>query len=439
MKIFTLSFAFMLFGLSAYVIPYYFPIFAQQNSNEIFIDVEPPSYSFVKNVGSSEKLYNNVRSNKKQVFAQAFDWNKRSKNLEFSYSDWFRPKSKTINITPPTPATHSYTLNIPSETNPGEYLKLITYSNKPYTCEENYDSPVMVGVPINTLVVQGVNITDQASSKDELKKLLASNLVVTGFRSFFSIFNMSQEFDFNISNDGNIQAFYNGYILIKNQAGETIEKLGFDNGVYPLEAQKSESRKLTFDQSKQLIGSYKAELYLGYRDTLHEHNPKLIDTIQFNFIGIYLILDFIKVYLLFIMVFFIANQLIPLFKQPKMRMRYVTANLIILAVLPATIYSIYQFSQSEDVKGAVNSGKESVNVTAVVRESTAIRVSDANGIKLVKIVSHNSHKGWELWSFNCTSTRLLATDQSFKDNPNPEFQIDEESSKLPLLLIARFF
>lgn len=423
------------------------PLLAQSNSDEIYsegasftyIDVEPPNFQFIKNPNTDEKIKVTVRSNLKQLFPRGFDWDKKSPGLNFSYSDWLKIPRRTLDLPDAAQATHSFTLDIPESAEPGEYYKMMTYSNQPYSCEESDNPPVMVGVPINTLVVKGIPVTDSPASLEELHKQLHADLYSTGLESYFSLLNQSQNFKFTITNDGNLRAYFTGYILVKNRAGETIEKLDFDQGVYSLEPKNSVNIDLEFIRSKQLAGSYTAELYLSYKDSLYEYPLTMIDRVDFTFVGAYVLLDFTRIYGLTVLAFLILRQLSTRYVRTKLAFRILPYYIIILAAVPAFLYSAYNYSKSGNVQGTVNSGTETVGITAVVRESTALKVNTIDGRRLVKIVSQNNRKGWELWSFNCNSTRLITTDKDFGSEDVKEILLDETASSFPILLISRFF
>lgn len=439
MKIATLSLILLLSLIGIYIIPTHLLSYAQQNPDEVYIDVEPPNYSFINESGETEKVRVQVRSNLKELVTYGFDWNKRAKELDFNFSSWIKLPSRKLLLGPNKEATHSFNLVVPNDTQPGEYYKLVTYSNKPYSCEESNAPPLMVGVPINNLIIKGAPAGERPSSLEELKQLLHAHIRVTSFQSFFSLLNQSQNFRFTVTNDGNLEAYFSGYILVKNQAGETVEKIDFDNGVHPLAGNERVEISLAFEKSKQLTGMYQSELYISYKDSLQEFPMQKVDTINFTFIGAYIILDFTRAYGVSVLVFLLIRQLVYALFKPHYKLNHSFILMLIIAIIPASALSFVGFMKSPQVQGTVKSGDETVTVSAKVRQSTAFSVRNVDERLVVKIRSQNSRNGWELWSFNCSSTRLLATDQTFKDQIEPEFTLDEQASRLPILLITRFF
>jgi len=396
-------------------------IFAEDDG--FSLNIEPVSYTALTIPGQvNNKITNLITANSQvTVYPMIFDWDKEKDEFHYTHS-WINFLNKKVVFG----NGHDYfpinwTVTAPNDAESGEYYKIAAFASQPFITEESDNPPIIIGAPVILQVAAG------ASTQ------LYSKITLESFHSFFNPFIASQDFRFKLRNEGNISAIPIGYITIKNYKEQFIETLEFNEQNISIFPNTTYDFEVKFRSSEPLIGQLKAEVWLGYKNSVEEVNPQMVSSVNFLYVSPDLLLA-ILISLFFVILINWFFSKIPV-KIIKLRYRHLGHLLIFITVLSSTVFYMYKdIKRSEKTLGE----KKELQVTAQVRESIGLKVIRRNGQMVIRYTGNQPKPGWKLYSLRGSKGKLLMSN-SDNHSLNKEIVLSKTDSRFPILLLTDSF
>lgn len=407
------------------------PAYAFTDEEIFSFSIAPPSFTTLTAPG---KLTNfsvtliNSNSKSQNVYPYTFDWDLAEDEFHYTSSSWLNSYKKQVAVDNNNDYPFNFSLTVPQSQSPtpaGEYYKVLTFSNKHFNTEESDNPAIMVGVPIITQVTSGELVGPLA------KEDLYSQLLLTDFRSFFNPFTRSQTFRFQIKNEGNLSAVPTGDIRIKDSQGKLMETLPFNQESFSILPNAVKAFELSFMPERAFISELKAEVWLGYKNSLKEAPPEIVFSSNFFYVSPNLIFAIVVA----IIIALLIERISATFFKPRhhYRYRYVGHLLILMVLVPLGMYLYKEIKTSEKILGE----KKELQVTATVRQTTGIKVVLRNGQRVV-IVTSSTPKGFKLYSLQGNKGKILdKSDNNYSGKR--EITLGKNDSRFPILILTNGF
>lgn len=396
-------------------------IFAEDDG--FSLNIEPVTDTVLTIPGQvNNKITNLITANSQvTIYPISFDWDKEKDEFHYAHS-WINfLKKKVVFGNGHDYYPINWTVTAPSDTKSGEYYKIAAFASQAFITEESDNPPIIIGAPVILQVVAGVSTE------------LYSKITLESFHSFFNPLIASQNFRFKLRNKGNISTIPTGYITIKNYKEQLIETLEFNEQNISIFPNATYDFEVKFRSSEPLIGQFKAEVWLGYKNSVEEVNPQMVSSVNFLYVSSDLLLAILISLLLLILVNWFFSK-IPV-KIIKLRYRHLGHLLIFMTVLSSVVFFVYRdIKRSEKTLGE----KKELQVTARVRESIGLKVIRRNGQMVIKYTGNQPKPGWKLYSLRGSKGKLL-TGSSDNRSRNKEIVLSKTDSRFPILLLTGSF
>ena len=378
------------------------------------LNIEPIDHTVLTIPGQVNRATTNLitsNSSKMTVYPLAFDWDKKKNEFYYSQAWMSFPKNKFVIDSTNDSYPVNWSVTAPRDTRSGEYYKVVAFSSQLFTAEESDNPPIIIGTPLFVQVATGASIGPQ----------LFSEIKLENFSSFFNPLTGAQDFRFKVKNEGNITAQPTGYITIKNSGGQVMETLEFNEQNLSILPDNTQGFEVKFRSVKPLVGQFKAELWLGYKNSLKEVAPAIVYPVTFFYISPDLLLAALIIILTFILIKKVLTIRISYF-------------LILIVLIPMALY-FYRVIQTNNRLLGV---KKELMVTATVREAIGLKVTRRNGRMVIRYTGNSPKQGWKLYSLRGSQGKFLASSNDTRLETK-EIVLSKTDSRFPILLLAGGF
>lgn len=388
-------------------------------------------------------------------------------------STWVSFPSSSLNLHSHEDNQLHFTVTIPNNTPTGEYTKVIGVSDQPFENSESDNPPTILGIPLvlqvtneaitptptqapstnnessNTSTSQSSSQTGNTQTSVTVTKAptkpsktptkppiklsdIYSDIQLISFTTKYDFLKQRQIVTVKIRNNGNATAFLSGGVTIKNSKDKILHLLKIFANNEPIRPKETKTYTSYFSVKDFLLGTFSANLYLGYHNSKTSFEPQLIRQTTFFHLSRQPL--FITVASTFLLTF-IASQ------KPQKKHRRLKYLAMMLITFVGSITLLIGFLNGERADKKWLGTQSDLSVTANIKEIISIKTSSSMIHGLPQYTIHFTNQnplGATLYSLRGNS-RIQLGQITTHTAPTTSITISGASARFPLLMMTKDF